>query len=106
MSSGGRHEFARAGVHKNTVRHLRKLLTLARTTPVVIVLLITGLATARAAAPKLLSNPSTVERADRALILIHGLLGSPVDSFGNWPAIIANDHTQLPGHGEMSDFAV
>jgi pimeloyl-ACP methyl ester carboxylesterase len=106
MSSGGRHEFACARVYKNAVRYLRKLLTLARTISVIIVLLLTGLVTARAAAPKLLSNPSTVERADRALILIHGLLGSPVNSFSNWPAIIANDHTQLPGHGEMSDFAV
>jgi pimeloyl-ACP methyl ester carboxylesterase len=61
---------------------------------------------AHANEPILLSGSSTETDADRALVLVHGLLGSPTSSFGNLPQIIAADDTQLPGHGKMSDFAV
>jgi pimeloyl-ACP methyl ester carboxylesterase len=56
--------------------------------------------------PVLLSDPSKVDDADRALVFIHGILGSPTESFGNWPAIIAADNTQFPDHGKLSDIAV
>jgi pimeloyl-ACP methyl ester carboxylesterase len=61
---------------------------------------------AMAAEPRLLSDQSRVGDADRALVFIHGLLGSPSDSFGQWPTIIASDPSVLPGHGKLSDFAV
>jgi pimeloyl-ACP methyl ester carboxylesterase len=106
MSSGGCHGGEGARLYENSICTFRKLLISMRTIALVIALLLGSLATAKAAAPRPLSDPSKVENADRALLFIHGLLGSPIDSFGNWPAIIANDHTQLPGHGEISDFAV
>ena len=71
-------------------------------------LLITGLAqeAARANEPILLSDPNKAETSDRALVLVHGLLGSPAQSFGNWPQIIAADKTPLPGHGRFSEIAI
>jgi pimeloyl-ACP methyl ester carboxylesterase len=61
---------------------------------------------ANAAEPKLLSDPAKQDNADRALVFVHGLLGDPTDSFGNWPQLIAQDQTELPDHGKISDFAV
>jgi pimeloyl-ACP methyl ester carboxylesterase len=61
---------------------------------------------ATAAEPVLLSDPAKVVDQDRALVLVHGLLGSPTDSFGSWPKIISMDQTNLPDHGKMSEFAV
>lgn len=58
------------------------------------------------AEPRLLSTPSTATNADRAIVFIHGLLGSSEDTFGNWPEIIADDDTPLPDHGKLSDFAI
>ncbi len=58
------------------------------------------------AEPKLLSNNATADTADRAIVFIHGLLGSAEASFESWPAIIARDGTELPDHGKLSDFAV
>ncbi|MGY3362088.1 alpha/beta fold hydrolase [Bradyrhizobium sp. 172] len=75
---------------------------------VLVSLFILGFSTgfARANEPLLLSDPKTSDSSDRALVLMHGLLGSPAQSFGKWPQIIAADHTLLPGHGVLSDFAV
>lgn len=64
----------------------------------------TGIAFARE--PILLSAAKTADTADRALVLVHGLLGSPTQSFGKWPQLIAADNTPLPGHGRYSDFAI
>jgi pimeloyl-ACP methyl ester carboxylesterase len=58
-----------------------------------------------AAEPVLVSDATKVNR-DRALIFVHGLGGSPLDSFGSWPQIIAADETDLPDHGKMLDLAV
>ena len=65
-----------------------------------------GFSAASAKEPLLLSKPTTADNADRALVLVHGLLGSPSQSFGKWPQLIASDDTHLPGHGKISDFAV
>jgi pimeloyl-ACP methyl ester carboxylesterase len=59
-----------------------------------------------AAEPRLLSDRAKVDDADRAIVFIHGLLGSPGASFGNWPALIGQDQFKMPGHGKFSDFAV
>lgn len=69
-------------------------------------LFVAGVGNVLGAEPKLLSHPDTERNADRALVFIHGLLGSAEASFGNWPAIIAGDDTELPGHGKLSDLAV
>jgi hypothetical protein len=61
---------------------------------------------ARADEPVLLSDGSRVNKADRALVFIHGILGSPTESFGKWPEIIAADDTEFPDHGKLSDMAV
>ncbi|EHK54478.1 esterase/lipase family protein [Allomesorhizobium alhagi] len=68
--------------------------------------LLTYIQTSFAVEPKLLSAPATAQNADRALIFVHGLLGAAEGSFANWPEIIADDDTELPGHGKLSDFAV
>ena len=65
-----------------------------------------GFSTALAREPILLSAPSTANTADRALVLFHGLLGSPRQSFGKIPQLIASDDLELAGHGKLSDFAV
>jgi pimeloyl-ACP methyl ester carboxylesterase len=61
---------------------------------------------ALAAEPRLLSDDRTASRADRAIVFVHGLMGSPTESFGDWPKIIAGDNSDLPDHGKLSDFAV
>jgi triacylglycerol esterase/lipase EstA (alpha/beta hydrolase family) len=61
---------------------------------------------ASAAEPKLLSDATKVGDADRALVFVHGLLGSPTGAFGDWPLLIARDQTELPDHGRMSDLAI
>src|ERR1700722_6296947 len=58
------------------------------------------------AQPVLLSDPSKVSDQDRALVLVHGLLGSPTDSFGKWPKVISADQTDLPDHGKVSGLAI
>jgi pimeloyl-ACP methyl ester carboxylesterase len=77
-----------------------------RSLAALILLLGWGLCAASAKEPLLLSKPATIDDADRALVLIHGLLGSPAQSFGKWPQLIGSDDTALPGHGKLSDFAV
>jgi pimeloyl-ACP methyl ester carboxylesterase len=57
-------------------------------------------------APVLLSDATKVKDQDRALILVHGLFGSPTDSFADWAKIIAGDSTSLPDHGALSDLAI
>jgi hypothetical protein len=59
-----------------------------------------------AAAPMLISDGTKVNSQDRALIIVHGLLGSPTDSFGDWPKLIGQDTTSLPDHGALSDLAI
>jgi pimeloyl-ACP methyl ester carboxylesterase len=66
----------------------------------------TTLAPALADEPILLSDPARAKNADRAVVFIHGLMGSPRQSFGDWPRIIAADATALPDHGKMSDLAI
>ena len=61
---------------------------------------------AMAAEPVLLSDPAKVMDANNALVFVHGVLGSPTTSFGNWPQIIAMDQMDLPDKDKMSDFAV
>jgi pimeloyl-ACP methyl ester carboxylesterase len=74
----------------------------------IVALLVIAIAvrTAAAAEPKLLSDPAQVSRADRAIVFVHGLMGSPDESFGDWPKIIAADNFELPEHGKLSDLAV
>ena len=73
---------------------------------VALIWLVTGATLAFGAEPKLLSAAETATNSDRALVFIHGLLGSPDDTFASWPQIIAADNTQLPDHGKVSDFAI
>jgi pimeloyl-ACP methyl ester carboxylesterase len=71
-----------------------------------LVLLVMTLARAFADEPILLSDPARAKNADRAIVFMHGLLGSPRQSFGDWPKFIAADDTEFPDHGKMSDVAV
>ena len=73
---------------------------------VALVWLVTGATLAFGAEPKLLSAAETATNSDRALVFIHGFLGSPDHTFASWPQIIAADNTQLPDHGKVSDFAI
>lgn len=61
---------------------------------------------ASAAAPILLSDDATATEADIAIVLVHGLLGDPKTSFGDWPRIMAEDQDPLRTGRDMSDFAV
>jgi hypothetical protein len=61
---------------------------------------------AQAREPILLSAPATATTADRALVLVHGLMGDPRLTFGKIPQFIGSDDSELPGHGKMSDLAV
>lgn len=54
----------------------------------------------------MLSDEKTASRADRAIVFVHGLMGSPTESFGDWPKTIGGDNSDLPDHGKLSDFAV
>jgi hypothetical protein len=71
-----------------------------------LVLLTCGASVVGATEPVLLSGQETVTNADRALVLVHGLLGAPRESFARWPYIIGTDQSELPGHGKLSDFAI
>jgi pimeloyl-ACP methyl ester carboxylesterase len=82
------------------------MLTMWRSLLLIAIFITTGVGTSTAGAPKLLSDPNRVSDANRALVLIHGLLGSPATSFGDWPTIISKDNSDLPGYGKLSDFAV
>lgn len=73
---------------------------------VALVLLVTAAQTVTAAEPRLLSDEKAASRADRAIVFVHGLMGSPTKSFGDWPKMIAGDNSELPDHGKLSDFAV
>lgn len=64
------------------------------------------LASAFADEPILLSDATRAKNADRAVVFMHGLLGDPRQSFGDWPRFIEKDNTTLPGHGKMSDIAI
>jgi pimeloyl-ACP methyl ester carboxylesterase len=77
-----------------------------RTLIVGFLVLSTAARTAGAAEPTLLSDERTASSADRAIVFVHGLMGSPTKSFGDWPKIIAGDNSDLPDHGKLSDFAV
>jgi pimeloyl-ACP methyl ester carboxylesterase len=73
---------------------------------VALVLLVAAARAAIAAEPRLLSDEKTASRADRAIVFVHGLMGNPTESFGDWPKIIAGENSDLPDHGKLSDFAV
>ena len=73
---------------------------------VALVLLVAAARAVVAAEPRLLSDEKRASRADRAIVFVHGLMGSPTESFGDWPKIIAADSSDLPDHGKLSDFAV
>lgn len=90
-----------------TLKRQLRPLTLAKLACSVLACLAFGsFETAESAEPRLISDSAKAEKADRALVLVHGLLGSPSESFGSWPNIIADDRTDLPTHGQLSDFAV
>lgn len=77
-----------------------------RTVSALVALICIGIVAANAREPVLLSAPATATDADRALVLVHGLMGSPLQSFGKIPQLVGSDTSPLPGHGKMSDLAV
>jgi pimeloyl-ACP methyl ester carboxylesterase len=93
-------------LRQDPVRSFRAVLTMRKIIAATVASCMLWFGAARADEPVLLSDPAKRADADRALVLIHGLLGSPRDSFGDWPRIIAADQTPFPDHGKFSNIAI